>query len=69
MYLVIRILPVEPGYFAPEKLRAVFNESVKALGPHKIRVYYLHAPDRSEQSAPFEDTLREINELHKAGLM
>jgi aflatoxin B1 aldehyde reductase len=64
-----RINPAKPGYFAPDNLRAVFQESLKAFGPHKIRVFYLHAPDRSNQSAPFEDTLREINEFHKAGHM
>lgn len=69
MCLMIRIYPVEPGYFAPEKLRTVFHESLEALGPHKIRIFYLHSPDRSDRSPSFEDTLREINEFHKAGLM
>lgn len=31
----------------------------------KVRVFYLHAPDRS---VPFEETLREVNELYKEGL-
>jgi len=35
---------------------------LKALQPHKIRVLYLHRPDRS---VPFENTLREINKLHQ----
>ncbi|KZP01191.1 Aldo/keto reductase [Calocera viscosa TUFC12733] len=55
----------EPGGFAPEKLRAQLAESLTALGPHKIRVLYLHAPDRK---TPIEDTLRELNEMYKEGL-
>lgn len=41
------------------------------MGPHKIRVYYLHAPDRTEAGkvVPFEESLKAINELHKAGFM
>ncbi|KZP01192.1 Aldo/keto reductase [Calocera viscosa TUFC12733] len=60
-----KLFASEPGGFAPEKLRAQLNESLKALGPHKIRVLYLHAPDRA---TPFEDTLRELNEMYKEGL-
>ncbi|KIM81787.1 hypothetical protein PILCRDRAFT_8458 [Piloderma croceum F 1598] len=62
-----KIPPKEPGGFAPDKIRASFQASLKALGPHKIRVFYLHYPDRSDKHVPFEDTLREINELHKSG--
>lgn len=64
-----RIYPIEPGYFAPTNLRAVFQQSLKALGDHKVRVFYLHFPDRSAQQASFEDILREVNEFHKEGLM
>lgn len=60
---------MEPGYFSPANLRAVFKESLKALGNHKIRVFYLHFPDRSVEQASFEDILREVNEFHKEGLM
>jgi aryl-alcohol dehydrogenase-like predicted oxidoreductase len=69
LLLLCRIAPQEPGALAPEKLRAIFQESRKALGSHKIRVLYLHHPDRSDKHVPFEDTLREINELHKSGQM
>ncbi|KZT61535.1 Aldo/keto reductase [Calocera cornea HHB12733] len=55
----------ESGGFAPEKLRAQMKESLKALGPHKIRVLYLHAPDRG---TPIEVVLRELNEMYKEGL-
>ncbi|KAH7928952.1 Aldo/keto reductase [Leucogyrophana mollusca] len=56
--------PSNPGDFAPDKLRESVRLSVEALGPHKINVYFLHAPDRS---VPIEDTLRTIDELHKEG--
>jgi aflatoxin B1 aldehyde reductase len=64
-----RINPAEPGAFAPDKLRATFQDSLKALGPQKIRVLYLHSPDRSDKRVPFEDTLRVINEFHQSGHM
>ncbi|KDQ09335.1 hypothetical protein BOTBODRAFT_117286 [Botryobasidium botryosum FD-172 SS1] len=59
-----KIIPLKPGDHAPARLRELFAESVEALGPYKIRVLYLHAPDRS---VPIEDTLRAVNELHKEG--
>lgn len=59
-----KIFPLKPGDHAPERLRELVGESIKALGPYKIRVLYLHAPDRS---VPFEDTLRVVNELYKEG--
>lgn len=62
-----RVYPGEPGSFGPEQLRAVFHQSLRALDPHKIRTFYLHFPDRHENPVSFEDTLREINEFHKAG--
>jgi len=62
-----KIAPMEPGAFAPDKIRESFQASLKALGPQKIRVLYLHFPDRSDKQVPFEDTLREINEIHKSG--
>ncbi|EJU00827.1 Aldo/keto reductase [Dacryopinax primogenitus] len=58
----------EPGGLAPEKLRAMFNESLQALGQQKIRVYYLHAPDR-KAPVPYEDTLRELNKMYEEGLI
>lgn len=62
----LRVYPVNPGDHSPEKLRAIFETSLKTLSPHKVRVLYLHAPDRS---TPFEDTLREINKLHEEKLL
>jgi aflatoxin B1 aldehyde reductase len=69
IFVLFRVWPIEPGYFAPENLRMVIHESLKALGPKKIGILYLHSPDRSDKHVPFEDTLREINEFHKAGHM
>ncbi|KAJ3552501.1 hypothetical protein NM688_g4120 [Phlebia brevispora] len=55
-----------PGDHAPEKLKKNLKQSLTALGPNiKIRVYYLHRPDRS---VPFEQTLETINDLHEQGL-
>ncbi|KAF7332924.1 Aldo/keto reductase [Mycena venus] len=61
-----KIFPLQPGAHAPENLRGAVKASVEALSPHKINVLYLHAPDRS---VPFVDVAREINELHKEGLI
>ncbi|EIW78932.1 Aldo keto reductase [Coniophora puteana RWD-64-598 SS2] len=57
-------IPGVPGDHAPGKLRASLQESLKALNMDKVRVFYLHLPDRG---TPFEDTLFEINELYKEG--
>ncbi|KAG2368644.1 NADP-dependent oxidoreductase domain-containing protein [Suillus spraguei] len=59
-----KIYPREPGDFASDKIRASLESSMKALGKAKIKVLYLHAPDRS---VPIEDTLRGINELYNEG--
>lgn len=48
----------------PGDLRRGLLDSLKALKADKIDMWYLHGPDRS---VPFEDTLREVNELHKEG--
>lgn len=39
-------------------------DSLKALGTKKIKLFYLHGPDRK---TPYEDTLREVNKLHEEG--
>ncbi|KAJ7285885.1 Aldo/keto reductase [Mycena rebaudengoi] len=51
-------------HHAPAALRSTFFTSLEALGRKKARVLYLHAPDRS---VPFEETLEEMNKLHKEG--
>jgi aflatoxin B1 aldehyde reductase len=49
---------------APASLRAVFDESLKALNTENVDIFYLHAADRQ---VPFVQTLREVNELYKEG--
>ena len=49
----------------PEDLRENLKRSLKALKTDKIDMWYLHAPDRT---TPYEDTLCEVNNLHKEGL-
>jgi aflatoxin B1 aldehyde reductase len=61
-----RVYPDNPGDHAPEALRSAFLTSLRSLNRPKARVFYLHAPDRS---VAFEDTLREVNELYKEGLL
>jgi hypothetical protein len=61
-----RVYPAEPGWHSPERIRAKFAESLEKLGRKKVRVFYLHAPDRS---VPFEDTLGEVDKMYKEGLL
>jgi aflatoxin B1 aldehyde reductase len=61
-----RAYPVEPGDHRPAILRKTLLTSLECLGMKKVRVFYLHAPDRS---VPFENTVREVNALHKEGLL
>ncbi|KAF8758302.1 Aldo kereductase [Rhizoctonia solani] len=60
-----KVYPTEPGWHSPEHLRAKFSESLEKLNRKKVRVFYLHAPDRS---VPFEETLGEVDKMHKEGL-
>ncbi|KAG1815249.1 NADP-dependent oxidoreductase domain-containing protein [Suillus subaureus] len=60
-----KVCPIAPGDFAPDRIRASLEISMKALGKTKIKIFYLHKPDRS---VPIEDTLRVINELYDEGL-
>ena len=66
MRIDTKIYPETPGDHAPAKLKATFKDSLKAMNGQKIRVFYLHAPDRS---VPFEDTLEAVDELHRAGYL
>ncbi|KAJ7774776.1 Aldo/keto reductase [Mycena metata] len=59
-----KVYPVKPGDHEPTALRATFFASLEALARKKVRVLYLHAPDRS---VPFEETLKEMNKLHQEG--
>ncbi|OAA60250.1 aflatoxin b1-aldehyde reductase [Niveomyces insectorum RCEF 264] len=48
----------------PAALKPALLESLAALKTDKVDMWYLHAPDRS---VPYEDTLREVNNLHQQG--
>ncbi|KAJ8487033.1 hypothetical protein ONZ51_g4431 [Trametes cubensis] len=58
-----KVYPVNPGDHKPAALRATFQTSLQLLAPNKVRVLYLHAPDRS---VPFEETVAEIVGICKA---
>jgi len=60
-----KVYPVKPGDHKPEALRATFKTSLEKLSLKKVRILYLHAPDRS---VPFEETLAEMDKLHKEEL-
>jgi aflatoxin B1 aldehyde reductase len=62
--LATKHYPFEPGQHSPEKLRAACEKSLGELGTDTVDIYYLHAADRS---VPFEETLREVNKMHKEG--
>ena len=49
---------------SPKDLRENLLNSLKALKAEKIDLWYLHGPDRS---TPYEETLREVNDLHREG--
>jgi aflatoxin B1 aldehyde reductase len=53
-----------PYSHSPEDLNAGLKASLEALRTDAVHTFYLYAPDRS---VPYEETLREINELHKEG--
>lgn len=61
-----KIFPLHPGDFKSPKVKETVKKSLINLGPNKIRVFYLHNPDRA---TPFEETLEAINDLHKQGIL
>ncbi|CAI7677947.1 unnamed protein product [Penicillium pancosmium] len=48
----------------PDDIRRGLTNSLKALKSEQVDLFYLHAPDRKH---PFEDTLREVNNLYEQG--
>lgn len=62
--LATKVYPTEPGIHKPQVLREKFESSLKKLGTDQVDIFYLHAPDRS---VPFEETLAEVDKLHKEG--
>ncbi|KAF8513704.1 aflatoxin B1-aldehyde reductase [Hysterangium stoloniferum] len=59
-----KVFPTQPGNHSAARLPELFQQSLTALQGNKIRVFYLHAPDRS---VPFEETLKTVDELYRAG--
>jgi len=59
-----RGMPGEEWSHKPEHLRENLMRSLKALKADKVDMWYLHGPDRT---TPYEDTLREVDKLHKEG--
>jgi aflatoxin B1 aldehyde reductase len=58
------MVPDEQYTHKPEDVRKGLMKSLKALKTSKIDMFYLHGPDRNTS---FEDTLREVNALHREG--
>ena len=56
--------PHEFGAHKPAVLREQLDKSLKELETDCVDIFYLHAADRS---VPFDETLEEVNELHKEG--
>ncbi|KAI1773867.1 NADP-dependent oxidoreductase domain-containing protein [Hypoxylon cercidicola] len=48
----------------PDEMKSFVMESLDALQTKKVDIWYLHAPDHS---VPYEDTLREVNNLYEQG--
>eukprot|EP00026_Physarum_polycephalum_P012935 Phypoly_transcript_13286.p1 GENE.Phypoly_transcript_13286~~Phypoly_transcript_13286.p1 ORF type:complete len:346 (+),score=37.88 Phypoly_transcript_13286:74-1039(+) len=59
-----KVYSVGPGSHKAENVTKSIQESLFALKTNKVRVLYLHHPDRS---TPFEETLGAINEAYKLG--
>ena len=62
--LATKVYPKEPGQHQPEKLKATFRESFKALNTKRVDIFYLHAPDHA---TPFDVTLRAVQDLYEEG--
>ena len=62
--IATKCYPNEPGNHKPDRIRASLELSLKELGTDCVDIFYLHAADRS---VPFEETLGEVNKMHKEG--
>ncbi|KAK4121236.1 Aldo/keto reductase [Parathielavia appendiculata] len=56
--------PNQPGDNTYDKVLQSAETSLRELGAECVDILYLHAADRA---TPFDESLRAINELHKAG--
>ncbi|KAF9117919.1 hypothetical protein BGW39_001668 [Mortierella sp. 14UC] len=64
-----KVYPLEAGSHNKGNLPKQFRESLKALKAEKVDILYLHAPDScSGLCAPYEETIKAIDDLYKEGL-
>ncbi|KAF8185284.1 NADP-dependent oxidoreductase domain-containing protein [Mycena galopus ATCC 62051] len=59
-----KFYPLAPGDHSAVKIKVACARSIEALEGVRIRVLYLHAPDRA---TPWSETLQALDELHKEG--
>ena len=62
--LATKCYPRTAGLHEPKRIRQELEKSLKELGTDCVDIFYLHAADRS---VPFEETLGELDKLHKEG--
>ncbi|KAG8849798.1 hypothetical protein FRB96_000621 [Tulasnella sp. 330] len=62
-----KIAPKIPGDHGSQRLQQIFQECLNIYRPRniKIRILYLHFPDRS---VGFEETMAELDAMHREGL-
>ncbi|KAJ7852255.1 aflatoxin B1-aldehyde reductase, partial [Mycena leptocephala] len=58
------VLSTRAGDHSAVKLKAAYAKTIEALKGVRIRVLYLHAPDRT---TPWTETMQTIDELYKEG--
>lgn len=59
-----KIMPVQAGDHAPEKLIPAWDVSLGKLGVESTDIFYLHAPDRATS---FETTLEAVDKMYREG--
>ena len=62
--IATKVFPSPPYSHKPSVLRKALETSLKELDTKCVDIFYLHAADRGTN---FEETLKEVNELHKEG--
>lgn len=60
--IATKVYPIEAGMHKPERLRQLFETSLRELGQESVEIFYLHAPDRS---VPYVETLEEVNKFYE----
>jgi len=59
-----KVVSFSPGSHSASNVEESLETSASLLGPAKVNVMYLHAPDRE---TPFAETLAAMDKGHKAG--